>query len=110
MGVNGINSIFGSNQQYMGMVDRKELEAAKKLAGAGFVSSVQDFLKLSTAQKVEKVEEYNKVHPNNPIEYRGAKGDIQPPQVNGVQEVQYPQGSEMDEFQKYLKGRKIKLQ
>jgi len=111
MSLNGVNGINNANQlQKSGRIDQKELEVAKKLTNAGLVSSVQEFLQLSDAQKAEKVEEYNKTHPNDPIEHKGARGEVQPPQQSGAEGVQYPQGSEMDEFQKYLKGKKIKLQ
>ena len=111
MSVNGVNGVNNANQlQYGGRIDQKELEVAKKLTNAGIVSSVQEFLQLSDSEKAEKVEEYNKTHPNDPIENKGARGEAQPPVPNGAEATQYPPGSEMDEFQKYLKGNKIKLQ
>ena len=112
MSINSINGINSANSlQYGGRIDQKELEVAKKLTNAGLVSSVQEFMQLSESQKAEKIEQYNKTHPNDPIEHKGARGEVQPPQQqSGSEGIQYPQGSEMDEFQKYLKGKKIKLQ
>ena len=110
MGINGINSVNSAFQiQQVSRIDQKELEAAKKLTNAGLVSSPQEYLKLSESQKVEKIEQYNKIHPNDPIQNKGARGEVQPA-VNNYDGVQYPKGSEMDEFQKFLKNKKIRLE
>ena len=60
--------------------------------------SVQEFSALSEAEKMQKVQAYNKSHPNDPIENKGAQ-----PQQNN-------QGSQMTQFQNDVNWNNVKLQ
>lgn len=72
--------------------DPREAEIAKKLG-----MSYEEFAALSEAEKAEKVHEYNRTHPDDPIEDKGV-----PPQS-----LQNP---EMDKFRNDVDWDKIKLQ
>jgi hypothetical protein len=89
------NNSIGTNN-YFGMksnkFDSKEAAVAKKLG-----MSVREFSQLPEEKKMEKVQEYNKNHPNNKIEDKG----VQP---------QNSQGSEMNNFFNTVNWGNVKLE
>jgi DNA-directed RNA polymerase specialized sigma subunit len=89
------NNSIGTNN-YFGMksnkYDPKEAAVAKKLG-----MSVEEFSQLPEEEKMEKVHEYNKNHPNDKIEDKGKQG-------------QNSQGSEMNDFFNTVNWNNVKLE
>jgi len=101
MGLNGVNQI-NQNQR----VDEKELQVAKILDAAK-VCSIEEFLKMTDEQKKQKVEEYNRTHPNNPIADKDKRDNaVLPPDALTTQQTQ---GSIMNKFMNDVDWKKIKL-
>ena len=109
MSVNGVNGVNGSQPSNgANRLDYKELEVARKLVAAGLISSVQEFQNLSEAEKQEKVQAYNKTHPNDPIEDKKTSQAVNKPEKS--QQSGNGQGSEMTKFINDVDWKKVKLQ
>ena len=65
---NEMNNIQGFGAMKQKKYDPKEAEVARKLG-----MSYEEFSKLSEEEKAEKVRAYNKAHPDNPIQDKGAE-------------------------------------
>ena len=108
MNQNSIQSVGFQKQNGVNRIDYKELEVARKLVSAGIVSTVQEFMNLSEDKKCEKVHEYNKLNPTNPIEDKGAAQNVNST-VNSTQ-ANVDRGSEMNKFLDDIDWKKLKLQ
>ena len=87
----GINTAFG---QRTNKYDPKEAAVAKKLG-----MSVEEFVNLPEDEKAQKVQAYNKAHPDDKIEEKGKN-----------QQPMQPIGNEMQQFHNDINWDNVKLE